>query len=99
MPERTVMVWIEDGATRISRGRADCVTAEGLEVSLPEAPAFGRGDEVAVRISFDRAQPTVATTARVGWVRRGEGAVECRLEWTATPAERADLEPWLAPAA
>ena len=55
---------------------------------LSGPPAFGQGDEVAVRLSFERGAPTVATTARVALVRADAGQVECDLEWSA-PAERA----------
>ena len=95
----SAMVWIEDGAARISRGEAETVTSEGLQVRLSEAPGFGQGDEVAVRISFQRGAPTVAVTARVAWVRGTAGQVECGLQWSTPPSERRDLEAWLAKAA
>jgi len=95
----SAMVWIEDGASRISRGQADAVTHEGLHVRLAEPPAFAQGDEVAVRIAVDRQGPTLATTARVGIVRGSAGAVECNLVWSAPASERKELEAWLARAA
>ena len=95
----SAMVWIEDGAARISRGEADAVTSEGLHVKLSEAPAFGQGDEVAVRLSFKRGAATVAVTARVAWVRGAADQVECGLQWSTPPSERRDLEAWLAKAA
>jgi hypothetical protein len=93
------MVWIEDGAARISRGEADTVTSEGLQVRLAEAPEFDAGDEVAVRLSFQRGAATVAVTARVAWVRGAAGQVECGLQWSTPPSERRDLEAWLSKAA
>jgi hypothetical protein len=99
MPEQTVMVWIEDGTGTITRGQADSVTAEGLSVRLAEPPGFGREDEVAVRICFDRGAPTVAATACVAWLRAGEGVVECGLRWTEPAEQRAALDAWLAHAA
>ena len=95
----SAMVWIEDAASRISRGQADAVTKEGLHVRLAEPPAFGQGDEVAVRIAVERGAPTLATTARVGLVRGSAGDVECNLVWSAPASERRELEAWLAHAA
>lgn len=98
-PKLTAMVWIEDRSARISRGQADVVTSEGLQVWLGEAPAFGRGDEVAVRLSFEQGAATVAVTARVAWVRGALDRVECGLHWSTPPSERRDLEAWLTKAA
>lgn len=98
-PKLTALVWIEDDAGRISRGETDRVTSEGLQVGLSEAPGFGQGDEVAVRLSFERGAATVAVTARVAWLGGAAGQVECRLEWSTPPSERKDLEAWLAKAA
>jgi hypothetical protein len=95
----SAMVWIEDGAARISRGESDAITSEGLQVKLSEAPAFGRGDEVAVRLSFERGAATVAVKARVAWVRGMLDQVECGLQWSTPPSERHDLDAWLAKAA
>jgi hypothetical protein len=86
MPEQTVMVWIEDGTGTIARGQADAVSAEGASVRLAGAPAFGEGDDVAVRICFERGAPTVATTARVCGIRANGNGVLCDLRWK-TPAE------------
>jgi len=96
---RNAIVWIEDAASHISRGQADSVTHDGFHVNLPEAPAFGQGDEVAVRLAFERGAPTFATTARVAWVRPGAASTECSLQWSAPPAERQALEAWIARAA
>jgi len=98
-PKLTAMVWIEDRSTRISRGQADVVTSEGLQVRLGEAPAFAQGEEVAVRLSFERGAATVAVTARVAWVRGALDQVECGLQWSTPPSERRDLDAWLAKAA
>jgi len=97
--ELTAMVWIEDRSTRISRGQAAVVTSEGMQVKLSEAPAFGRGDEVAVRLSFERGTATVAVSARVAWVRGALDQVECGLNWSTPPSERRDLDAWLTKAA
>ena len=95
----SALVWIEDGASRIARGQADAITSEGLHVKLAETPAFGQGDEVAVRLAFERGAPTVATTARVAWLRGTADQAECALRWSAPPEERTALEAWLSKAA
>jgi hypothetical protein len=89
------IVWIEDRASRISRGEAAAVTSEGLRVSLSEPPSFARGDEVAVRLAFERGSPTVALTARVERADAGAGVVECSLVWNAPESERKQLDAWL----
>jgi hypothetical protein len=99
MPERTVMVWIEDGTGSIARGHADSVSAEGVRVRLAETPDFSEGDEVVVRICFERGAPTIATTARVGGLRTGEDGVECDLLWTAPAEQRSAFDAWPAHAA
>jgi len=96
-PDRTVMVWIEDGAGAIARGVAVSVTASGTRIHLSEKPSFDGGDEVSLRLCFHRGAPTVGMTARVAWVRAAGSTNECGLEWTATPQQRAGLDPWLAP--
>ncbi len=93
------MVWIEGAGARISRGDAETVTHEGLQARLAEAPEFSLGEEVAVRLSFERGAATVALKARVAWVREAAGRVECGLQWSTPPSERKDLEAWLASAA
>jgi PilZ domain len=92
---RNAFVWIEDAASHISRGQADSVTRDGFHVNLAEAPAFHQGDEVAVRLAFERGAPTFATTARVAWVREGAATTECSLQWSASAAERKALEAWI----
>ena len=92
---RNALVWIEDAASHISRGQADSVTRDGFHVNLAEAPTFHQGDEVAVRLAFERGAPSFATTARVDWVREGAGSTECSLHWSASPAERKALEAWI----
>jgi hypothetical protein len=97
MPEQNVMVWIEDGTGTIARGYADSVSTDGACVRLAERPEFSEGDEVAVRMCFERSAPTVAATARVGWVRADADTVLCDLRWTA-PAE-STFDTWPAHAA
>ena len=93
------IVWIEDRASRISRGEAESVTAEGLRVRLAEPPGFTQGDEVNVRIARERGAPTLATTARVTQIQAGAAGVECSLVWSAPRGERRELDAWLAKAA
>jgi hypothetical protein len=95
----SAMVWIEDGASRIVRGEADSVTREGLHATLAEPPAFAQGDDVAVRIAFERGAPTLATTARVSALRVDAGGAEVRLVFTAPPNGRNPVEAWLSRAA
>lgn len=96
---RSAMVWIEDAGSRIARGEADAITREGMHVKLAEAPGFGQGEVVAARVAFERGAPTVATTARVAWLRVEAGRAECALEWSGPPSERKELEAWLGSAA
>jgi hypothetical protein len=81
-PIRAPMVWIEDATGAISRGQAEAVTASGARVRLTDTPAFGRDDEVSLRICFEPGEPSVAARARVNWIRAGAGAIECELAWT-----------------
>ncbi len=97
MPEQTVMAWIEDGTGKITRGHVDSASAQGASVRLPERPAFGEGDEVAVRICFAVGSPTMAARARVSGMRESGDAVLCDLQWTAI--EDSEFETWRAHAA
>jgi hypothetical protein len=90
--DRPMAVWIEDGEGTIVRGVTESVTTEGARVRLAARPAFGQGAGVALRICFDPEGPTVATTARVSWVRSEAGRAECGLEWTGL---HGTLEEWL----
>lgn len=92
--DRPVAVWIEDDEGTIVRGVAESVTRGGAHIRLSATPGFGQGTGVALRICFDPDGPTVATSARVSWVRSQEGqAAECGVEWTGS---RATLDEWLA---
>ena len=96
VPTGRPIVWIEDDASHISRGQADSLTREGLHVNLSEPPAFHQGDQVAVRLAFERGAPSFATTARVTSIRAGEVLTECSLMWSvSSAAERKALEAWL----
>ena len=88
-----VAVWVEDHDGTIVRGFAESVTAGGARIRLAGEPGFGRGAGVSLRICFDPESPTVATTARVSWVRSESEGPECGVEWTG-PHE--PLDEWLA---
>ena len=90
--DRPLAVWIEDGEGTIVRGVAESVTRGGAHIRL--SASRGRtGEGVALRICFDPDLPTVATSARVSWVRSEGEAAECAVEWTGA---RATLDEWLA---
>jgi hypothetical protein len=97
MPEQAVMAWIEDGTGSITRGHVDSASAQGACVRLPERPAFGEGDEVAVRVCFRAGSPTLGATARVGGIRASGEGFSCDLQWTATTDS--EFESWRAHAA
>ena len=86
-------VWIEDGEGTIVRGVTESVTRGGARIRLSAKPGFGKGTGVALRICFDPDCPTVATSARVSWIRSEGGEAECGVEWTGA---RATLDEWLA---
>ena len=94
-PTGRPIVWIEDDGSHIARGQADSLTREGLHVNLAEPPAFQQGDQVAVRLAFERGAPSFATTARVTSVRSDAGLSECSLMWVVSATERKALEAWL----
>jgi hypothetical protein len=91
--ERPVAVWIEDRDGTIVRGVAESLTSTGVTVALSGPPAFAQGAHVALRMCLQPGSPTVATTARVSWVRgEGEGArMECGLAWTEAEGAVASL--------
>jgi hypothetical protein len=97
MPEQAVMAWIEDAAGRIARGHVDSASAEGACVRLPERPAFGEGDEVAVRVCVEIGSPTVGARARVSAIRASGDGFSCDLRWTAITDS--EFEGWPAHAA
>ncbi len=97
MPEQAAMAWIEDGTGRIARGQVDSASPQGACVRLPERPAFGEGDEVAVRVCLQIGSPTVGAKARVSGVRAGGDGFLCDLQWTASTDS--EFESWAAHAA
>jgi hypothetical protein len=91
--DRPLAVWIEDGEGTIVRGVTESVTRGGAHIRLSARPRFGLGSGVSLRICFDPESPTVATSARVSWIRSEGGRDECGVEWTGA---RATLDEWLA---
>lgn len=87
------MVWIEDGSGSIARGFVGAMSIRGALVRLDGSASFEPGDEVALRICFERGAPTVGTTARVSFLRDACDGSECGLEWT--EAARLTLAAWL----
>lgn len=87
----SVRVWIEDGCGSIARGLVEVISEDRAFVRLTEAASVGSGDEVAVRLSFDRSSPTLGAAARVLWIRSEDETWECELEWTHSGPERARL--------
>ena len=84
-------VWVENGSGLIARGLVDVISEDRAFIRLTEAASVGSGDEVAVRLSFDRNSPTLGATARVLWIRSEGEAWECEVEWTHSGPERARL--------
>jgi hypothetical protein len=97
--ERTVMVWIESREGAIARGVAESVTSSDACVRLADTPAFEVGQDVSLRICFERGTATVALEARVRFVRNTNGTPECGLEWSALAPQRAALDAWISSAA
>ena len=90
-PAESARVWIEDGRGSIARGLVEVISEDRAFIRLSEGAELGSGDDVAVRLSFDRSSPTLAATARVLSVRPEGETWECEIEWTHTGPERARL--------
>ena len=86
-----VLMWLEDGRGAIARGMAVELSKERARIRLTEAATLAPGDEVAVRLSFDRDRDTVGATGRVLSIRTNGGEPVCELEWTHTGPAREQL--------
>lgn len=86
------MAWIEDGRGPIARGVLARFSAHGAHVRIDGDSSLEPGDNVDLRLSFDRDEPTLAATARVVFTQDTDGEVECELEWTHSGPEREELE-------
>jgi hypothetical protein len=84
-------MWLENGSGAIARGMAVELSNERARIRLTEAATLAPGDEVAVRLSFDRARDTVAAAGRVLAIRTNVGDPVCELEWTHSGPEREQL--------
>jgi hypothetical protein len=89
-------MWLENGGGAIARGTAVELSPERARIRLSEAASLAPGDDLAVRLSFDRNADTIAAAGRVLAIRaNGEGPV-CELEWTHTGPAREQLESLIA---
>jgi len=86
-----VLMWLESGSGAIARGMAVDLSIERARIRLTEAATLAPGDEVAVRLSFDRDRDTVAAAGRVLAIRANGEEPVCELEWTHTGPEREQL--------
>jgi hypothetical protein len=68
------------------------LSRDRASVKLTETASLAPGDDVAVRLSFDRNTDTVAGAGRVLTIRANGEAPVCELEWTHTGPEREQLE-------
>jgi hypothetical protein len=90
------MAWLEDGRGPIARGAIELVSSEGAHIRLIGTTSIEPGDELEVRLSFDRGSPTLGATARVLWVQETDDVTECELEWTHSGPQREMLEAMIA---
>jgi hypothetical protein len=88
--QESIRVWIESADGAIARGLVEVLSEQGAVLSLTHADSVLRGDEVTARLSLDRSSPTLATGARVLWIRSEGETFECEVEWAEGP-ERARL--------
>ena len=95
-PSGPVLMWLEDGRGAIARGTAVDLSNERARIRLTDAATLAPGEEVAVRLSFDRHTDTVAAAGRVLTIRANGEAPVCELEWTHTGPEREQLESLIA---
>jgi hypothetical protein len=72
------------------------LSTEGAHIRVMGDASIEPGDDVDLRLSFDRDAPTVAATARVLWTREENDVVECELEWTHSGPQREQLEALIA---
>ena len=80
-----IRAWIESRDGAIVRGVVDVLAEDGAVILLADSDAIDAGDAVTVRLSFDRAAPTLASGALVLSIRAGEDASECEVEWLPGP--------------
>jgi hypothetical protein len=88
------MAWIENGRGPIARGVVSRLSAQGAHVRIDGDSSLEPGDDVDLRLSFDRDEPTLAATARVVFTQEAEEGADCELEleWTHSGPEREQLE-------
>ena len=86
------MAWIENGRGPIARGVIGRLSSQGAHVRIVGESSLEPGDDVELRLSFDRDEPTLAATARVVFTQEAEEGSECELEWTHSGPEREQLD-------
>ncbi len=84
-PKEGVRAWVESPDGSIARGLAETLSEDGAVIRLTGAGPIDPESEVAVRLSFDPAAPTVGVGARVLRILRKGESVECELAWTPGP--------------
>ena len=90
-PSGPVLMWLENGSGAIARGMAVELSSARARIRLTEASTLAPGDEVAVRLSFDRDRDTVAAAGRVLAMQTNGEKPVCEMEWTHTGAAREQL--------
>jgi hypothetical protein len=89
-------MWLENGRGAIARGMAVDLSQERARIRMTDTASLAPGDDVAVRLSFDRDTDTVAAAGRVLAIRANGESPVCELEWTNTGPEREQLESLIA---
>ncbi len=90
VPREGVRAWVESADGSIVRGFAESLSEDGAILRLGGGTSLDAEAEVAVRLSFDPAFPTVGVGARVLRVLKKGENLECELAWTPGP-EKARL--------
>lgn len=91
-PSGPVLMWLENGRGAIARGTAVDLSHERARIRMTDSGTLAPGDDVAVRLSFDRDTDTVAAAGRVLAIRANGESPVCELEWTHSGPEREQLE-------
>ncbi len=79
--DETVRAWIESADGSIARGLVEALSDHGAVIRVVDVAAPDAGAEVAVRLSFAPASPTVGKTARVLRVLAHNETSDCEVEW------------------
>jgi hypothetical protein len=90
------MAWIETREGAIARGVLQRFSPQGAHVRITGESSLEPGDNVDLRLSFDRDEPTLAATATVVFTQETDEGAECELEWTHSGPAREQLEELIA---